>query len=93
MYFRFLRHHHLHFRGDGDAALWAILRGKRLQRCLELRHAKMELHRFPAQVYVHQIVDALTRAMHGRASKNKFENLSPVLASNKVWGLYLHRIF
>ena len=93
MYFRFPRHHHLHFRGDGDAALWPILRGKRLQRCLELRHAKMELHRFPAQVYVHQIVDALTRAMHGRASKNKFENLSPVLASNKVWGLYLHRIF
>ena len=29
--------------------------------------------------------------MHGRASKFQIENLSPVLASNKVLELYLHR--
>ena len=31
--------------------------------------------------------------VHGRASKFRIQNLSPVLASNKVLELYLHRIF
>ena len=42
-------YHHLHFRCDGDAVIWKGLRSP----CLllgRLCHAKMELHRFHAQV-------------------------------------------
>ena len=43
-------YHHLHFRCDGDAVIWKGLRSP----CLllgRLRYAKMELHRFHAQVF------------------------------------------